>query len=185
MCEANNQVPNTKIRRAFSSVTYSIVLPTMTPGHINQHSTSEVAAGPFRPHGHIDVWLEDEIVYYEAAGPFNVELINALAATQRNFFETITLPHVWASIGVLMGSVMMGLDALARYEEVLAAPKPAAYIPRATAFVIGPDVEGGFIIAPHFRRIFAELHRPMQIFQTSFEAVEWVHDVMKAQPQQT
>jgi hypothetical protein len=156
----------------------------MTPGHINQHSTSEVAAGPFRPHGHIDVWLEDDMVYYEATGPFNVELINALAATQKNFFETLTPPQAWASIGVLLGSVMMGLDALARYKEVLAAPKPAAYIPRATAFVIGPDVEGGFIIAPHFRRIFCELQRPMQIFPTASEAVEWVHDVMKAQPQQ-
>jgi hypothetical protein len=157
----------------------------MTPGHINPHSTSEVTAGTFRPHGHVDVWLEDDIVYYEATGPFNVELINALAATQKNFFETLTPPHVWASIGVLLGSVMMGLDALARYKAVLEAPKPAAYIPRATAFVIGPDVEGGFIIAPHFRRIFTELDRPMQIFQTSNEAVGWVHDVMKAQPQQT
>ncbi len=157
----------------------------MIPGHIIHRSTTEVSTGTFRPHGQIDVWLEGDIVYYEATGPFNIELIHALAATQKSFFETITLPQVWASVGVLMGSVMMGLDALARYQEVLEAPKPVAFIPSATAFVIGPDVEGGFIIAPHFRRIFAELHRPMEIFQTSSEAVRWVHDVMKAQPQQT
>lgn len=121
--------------------------------------------------------MAEDIVYYEASGPFNRELIDALAATQKNFFEKITPPKVWASIGVLKGSVMMGLDALARYEEVLGAPKPTAFIPCATAFVFGPDVEGGSIITPHFRRIFSRLGRPMEIFQTTSEAVGWVHDI--------
>jgi hypothetical protein len=60
-----------------------------------------------------------------------------------------------------------------RYAELMHLPKPAELTPIATAFVMGPDVEGGKLMAPHFGKIYAAIHRPFQVFQTEAEARAW------------
>lgn len=141
-------------------------------------STRLVPVKKFQPHGCIDIWMDGDLLYYEATGPFNTELVDALAVAQMEILNGMTEARPWASIGCVKQSLLMSPDALARYAEIMRAPKPQGRTPVATAFVIGPEVEGRDIIAPHFVTIYADIGRPMQIFQTLEEAKSWAQDMI-------
>lgn len=145
----------------------------MEEGKRLQASTRSIVASGFAPHGHIDIWREGDLLIYEATGPFNVELVSALAVAQQEVMQSMNTTRPWASIGSLKKSALMSLDALARYADIMRAPKPEGWTPVATAFVIGPEVEGGNIMAPHFSKIYADIGRPMQVFQSLHEAMLW------------
>ena len=68
---------------------------------------------------------------------------------------------------------MTSPDGIARYAAIMAAPKPDFMTPVATAFVMGPDVEGNIIMAQHYRKIYRDIHRPFQICATLPEAQAW------------
>ena len=145
----------------------------MEEGKRLQASTRSIVANRFAPHGHIDIWREGDLLIYDATGPFNLELVNALAIAQQQGLQDFNTTRPWASIGSLKKSALMSLDALARYGDIMRAPKPAGWTPVATAFVIGPEVEGGNIMAPLFAKIYADIGRPMQVFQDLNEAIHW------------
>lgn len=122
--------------------------------------------------------MDGDLLYYEATGPFNTELIDALAVAQLDILKKITGTRPWASIGCVRHSLLMSPDAMARYGEIMRTPKPEGKTPAATAFVIGPEVEGRDIITPHFVKIYADIGRPMRIFETLDEAEHWAQEMI-------
>lgn len=143
-------------------------------------STAQVDATRFRPHGRVDMWMENGVLQYEATGPFNAEVFDCMAVTQMEFL--VSLPPIsgpWASICTLRNSAMFTPDAIQRYTELMQSPKPANLEPVATAFVVGPEVEGGKIMAPHFERVYNLIQRPFRIFATKDEAQVWVHGMIQ------
>ena len=141
-------------------------------------STRLVPIKKFQPHGCIDIWMEGDLLYYEATGPFNTELVDALAVAQADILKNITATRPWASISCVKQCVLMSPDAMTRYAEIMRIPKPEGKTPVATAFVIGPEVEGRDIVAPHFVKIYADIERPMQIFETLEDAKRWAQDMI-------
>lgn len=143
----------------------------------NLHSsTSQVPTGKFKAHGQVDIRMEGDLLHYIATGPFNKELLDCLAIAQLNFLQTAQPTGAWVSICTLRESAVTSPDGLARYGEIMRAPKPAGLTPVATAFVIGPDVEGGKLMAPHYAKIYANIARPFQTFLTMAEAQAWARD---------
>ena len=136
-------------------------------------STRLVPVKKFQPHGCIDIWMEGDLLYYEATGSFNTELVDALAVAQLEILKSMTDLRPWASISCVKHSLLMSPDALARYADIMRAPKPEGRTPVATAFVMGPEVEGRDIMSPYFVKIYADIGRPMQIFHTLDEAKRW------------
>lgn len=143
-------------------------------------STTQVPGARFRPHGRVDMWMEDDVLQYEATGPFNVEVVDCLAITQRDYLLSLTIEGPWASIGILRNSAMMTPEGLQRYTELMQSAKPEHLEPVATAFVLGPEIEGGRIMRPHFERIYALIQRPFRIVDTMEEAQQWVRSMVQA-----
>lgn len=143
-------------------------------------STTQVAGTRFRPHGRVDMWMENDVLHYESTGPFNAEVFECLAVTQRDFLLSLPLNGPWASICTLRNSAITTPDGIQRYTELMQSPKPPALEPVATAFVVGPEVEGGRIMATHFVRIYTLIQRPFRIFDTMEEAQQWVHSMIQA-----
>ena len=142
-------------------------------------STTQVDATRFRPHGRVDMWMENGVLQYEATGPFNAEVFDCMAVAQMEFL--LALPPIlgpWASICTLRNSAMCPREAIQRYTQLMQSPKPANLEPVATAFVMGPEVEGGKIMAPHFERVYTLIQRPFRICTTMEEAQAWVHSLM-------
>jgi len=143
-------------------------------------STSQAPGTRFRPHGRVDMWLEDDILQYVSTGPFNAEVFDCLAVTQRDFLLSLSIEGPWASICTLRTSAMTTPDGIQRYTELMQSPKPRHLEPVATAFVVGPEIEGGKIMAPHFERVFRSIQRPFRICTTMEEAREWARGMIEA-----
>lgn len=135
-------------------------------------STTQVKVTPFAPHGQVDIWMEGNLHHYEATGPFNKELVDCLAVAQSDFLQALKPAAPWVSICTVKTSALATPDGLQRYAELIR-KTPPDLIPAATAYVIGPEVEGGQLMAAHFAKIFADVGRPFQTFVTMAEAQHW------------
>ena len=141
-------------------------------------STTKVKLSQFAPHGQVDMWMDGNVLHYEAIGPFNRELVDCLAVTQTNFLQNLSPDGAWASICTVKGSAMATPESLQRYDELMRATKGPGLNPAATAFVMGPGVEGAKIMIPHFAKIFTGIGRPFQAFETLAEAERWAMDIV-------
>ena len=136
--------------------------------------TSQFRTTAFSPHGEIVLWFEDQILYYEVTGPLNTEVIECLALAQMEFLKQYEPQGLWGSIAVCKVSVVMGPQCLARYDSMMSVPKPVGKAPIATAFVMGPDVDGYHLMAPLFAKIYAGIERPFLAVETLEEGRQWV-----------
>lgn len=150
----------------------------MDPARPFTSSTNEVQVGRFAAHGLIEIAMEGDILYYVATGPFNEEVFDRFAIAQASYLSSLQHPTPWASIATFVGCALFTPEALARYTAVMQRPKPSAQTPVATAFVMGPDVEGGNIMASHFRKIYASIQRPFTIVSTREEAQAWAQSML-------
>ncbi len=141
-------------------------------------STGHIKATLFNPHGKVDMWLEDQQVHYQATGPFNRELVDCLEIAQLEFLQKTKPQGAWVSVCNVVDNAMSSPDGIARYGEIMAAPKPPGFTPIATAFVLAPDVEGARIMAPLFTRIYADINRPFRIFETMEQAQAWARSML-------
>lgn len=151
----------------------------MVPDDTHRRSTTEVSALPFTAHGKVDIWAEDDLHLYEATGPFNKELVDGLALAQAGFLQNLQPTTPWVSICIVKASALSTPEGIQRYGELIR-QAPARFTPVATAFVIGPDVEGGRLMAPRFARIFEEAGRPFATFETLDEARRWAQSRLAA-----
>ena len=150
-------------------------MPTKPPAKI---STAQVENTRFAQHGLVEIWMEGDVMYYEATGPFNAELVDSLAIAQRDFLLSAKPSGLWVSICTVLVSAMTSPEGIARYAAIMAAPKPDNMVPIATAFVLSPEVEGGAILAPHYARIYKDINRTFQIFRTLPEAQAWAQELL-------
>ena len=142
-------------------------------------STARITGKQFQAHGQVDIWMDGDLLHYVATGPFNRELIDCLAIAQLEFLQSMHPNGPWVSVCDVKKSAVGGPDTLERYAEIMRAPKPHGLTPVGTAFVIGPDVEGGRLMGPLFAQIFADIQRPFRIFQTMAEAQTWARDMIE------
>ena len=147
---------------------------------ITKVSTKEVAVTGFAPHGVIEIFMEGDVLHYECTGPFNREAFDAMAVAQMAFLVNLKHPGPWASIAIGRESVMSSPDGIQRYSELMHTKLPPELSAVATAFVIGPDVEGGAIMGPYFAKIYAEIGRPFKLFTTLGEAMQWAQSIVDA-----
>jgi hypothetical protein len=145
-------------------------MPSTTPP---KSSTKLVKTAQFTPHGVVDIWMDDQLMHYEATGPFNVELVDCLAIAQRDYLLASRPEGAWVSVCTVLRSAMASPESIARYAAVMAAPKPDNMVPCATAFVIAPEVEGGAIMTPHFAKIYDDIGRPFAVFESLAAAQGW------------
>jgi hypothetical protein len=155
----------------------------MAPNRPFSSSTNQVQVSRFAAHGLIEIGMKGDILYYTATGPFNEELFDRFAIAQASYLSTLQHPTPWVSIATFLDCALFTPEAIARYTAVMQSPKPHGLAPVATAFVIGPDVEGGKIMAPHFRKIYDSIQRPFTIVSTLEDAQSWARSMLDTSAQ--
>lgn len=143
-------------------------------------STDEVKVTQFAPHGRVDIAMDGDVLQYTCTGPFNKELFDCMAVAQAAMLRSLERTGPWASIATFVGSAMCPPDGIQRYTELIQTQLPPEQTPVATAFVVGPDIEGGRIMESHFTEIFASIGRPFAVFSTMAEARDWVQPLLDA-----
>lgn len=143
-------------------------------GILKKKCTDEITPSQFAAHGRVEMFFDGDILNYEASGPFNRELFESLALAQLEFLSTSSHDGPWASICLVSTSMLTSPEGLARYEEMIRAPKPDRFTPVATAFVVPPEVEGGKLMQPLLSAIFVRVGRPFRWFENMAQAKAWV-----------
>jgi hypothetical protein len=133
-------------------------------------STDDFDPQRFRPHGRVNFTREGDLVICEAVGPFNKELIEALASTELDLIQDMKkLPH-WGDIVVIKNSALASPEALQAFTEYLTELGRNNMNSLVTAMVIDDDVEGGAFMATHLVNAYAEAGINLQIFKKLNEA---------------
>ncbi len=117
-----------------------------------KNSTDHYQHGQFRAHGRVEMHLKGNIIYVDAHGPFNLELINALVA-------------------------LASLEVLEAHKQLLVMLKGAGLAHKATANVIPENLEGAEFTAPIAAQNYAEIGWPFRIFQSMEDAENWIHSL--------
>lgn len=138
------------------------------------------AAGSFRPHGQVEIWTEGSVVRIEAQGPFNREAVQAVGRAMRDLFAERPVGRVFADILVMRDSLIASPDALAAFEQFLAAMSAAGFAPEVVAYVVAPEVEGRSLMLPLFTEIYARHGREFAAFECMAEAEAWVRERLAA-----
>ncbi len=144
-------------------------------------STDDVVQSRFAPHGRVEMRFEGDILFYEATGPFNRELVDSLAIAQRDILTTATPQRPWVSVSIMRRSMLASPDAFARYSEMMHTPRPAQFTPLASAYVVAPDVEGRSLMLPKYEAIHIASGRIFQSFTQLDDALVWARSLIDAE----
>jgi hypothetical protein len=134
-----------------------------------QNIIAPFAAGRFLPHGHIEHWMEGNVLFFEAAGPFNKETVDALIRGRAQWLPAYQLDGPFANLALFRDSVLVTPDAFEAFRSYV-----SGYTSSGTAFVIPSSVEGASTMGPHFERLFASLAHPFRIFGDRDSAEHWI-----------
>jgi hypothetical protein len=138
-----------------------------------RHRTDEFAQGAFQPHGLVEVWLDGRNLRYDAVGPFNRELIRAIAKAQHDIMLAAKARGPCVEIVTIRESALVTPDGLAELAAILQDVNHQGLAPLAVAYVMAPDVEGASLMAPVFRKRYQDQGRVFQVFETLEDAQTW------------
>jgi hypothetical protein len=143
----------------------------------NSNSTEQFEASRFKPHGRVEYVAEANWLYATAIGPFNEELMDALAAMANVWFPTMAAKGAWAHIVTFEKSAMCAPVVLARLSQAMRELVQLGVEPVVTAFVLPPSVEGALLMGPLYAQAFDKAGARFAYFP-SFEAARaWAASV--------
>jgi hypothetical protein len=118
------------------------------------NSTEQFEASKFKPHGRVEYVANSNWLYGTAIGPFNEELMAALAAMANVWFPAMATKGSWAHLATFQKSAMCAPVVLERLTRALSELTKMGVAPEATAFVFPPDVEGAVLMGPLYAQAF-------------------------------
>lgn len=145
-----------------------------------RHSTDQFSDSDFRPHGLVEVWLEGNVLRYDAVGPFNRELVRAIAQAQHDIMVAARAAGPFVEVVTIRASALVTPDGLAELALILNDVNQQGLAPLAVAYVMAADVEGASIMAPVFRRRYEDQGRVFQVFKELEDAQAWAQTLLDA-----
>ena len=147
---------------------------------MNRFSTKDVDFQRFRPHGRIDLSIANErIAIYDAEGPFNRELIIAIAEVEQTALKVLREKGCFGKVVVFNKSCMAPAETLEQLHEHLIEQRSDGTC-HVTAFVIPGDIEGSGMMASQYQRCYKDTGVPFRIFADQQGAVEWISEALEA-----
>jgi len=143
-----------------------------------KRNTDQANVTRFTQHGHMECRVEGDILFNEATGPFNAEIIAAIQLIQRDLLDIVNKQDQWAQAYVFHESVLCSPDTVDALKNYLSELKGKMKKPVATAFVMAPDVEGRAMMAPHYRQVYEQAQLNFQLFDTVAEAQIWMRAML-------
>ncbi|MDZ7938741.1 MAG: hypothetical protein U5M53_10865 [Rhodoferax sp.] len=144
-------------------------------------STDGLGSPLFPPHGRAQWRFDGQVLRSDVVGPFNKELAQLVGPVLREAFAYLVARGPCAELVVIRKSAMAGPDVLAALAQGLGQLVQARLTPCATAFVMGPEVEGHQVMPMMLKRSYAAAGWPaFQVFETEAEAEVWLQAQLAA-----
>jgi hypothetical protein len=137
-------------------------------------STDQFQPRYFRPHGRIESRVHGNLVVHEAIGPFNQEIIEAMAVVLRESLQTLKQQGRWGQVIVFRQSALTSPETLSALNAYTTQRSKDGLAPVATAYVMDASVEGCHLMEAPFRNVYSESTVQFDIFSTEADAITWV-----------
>ncbi|GGC70682.1 hypothetical protein [Undibacterium terreum] len=144
-------------------------------------STDDILIGAFRPHGRVDVRIENGIIYSDAYGPFNIELIHALVRIQRRLVAQGKLTGPLGEVIHIFSSALAGREVVDVLTQAMDRANLEGRGRVGAAFLIGPEVEGISIMLPAILACYAKVGVPSRVFERLEDAENWIRGLLDAE----
>jgi hypothetical protein len=141
-------------------------------------STDDVNPGKFRPHGRIHFTKEHNVLICEATGPFNRELIGALAELEHSMIGEMLAYEHWADIVVIKENAMASPEDLIAFTEYLTSMGRNNMNSLVTAMVIGDEVIGADIMTHQIVDAYMDAGINLNIFKRLHDAKVFVRLIL-------
>jgi len=141
-------------------------------------STTNVRQRIFCAHGIVNMTFDGNLARYEAWGPFNDELVTAYIAIQEQILPEMAAKNRWGDLTVFHVSMMASPSTFAKFAEDLKASALQGLAPYATAFVVGPDVEGGQLMGQLLHKCYSNAGLLFMVFPEVTEAEGWLQTTL-------
>jgi len=135
----------------------------MTPKKIK--STDDLNPQKFRPHGRVTFIKDDNVLICEAHGPFDRELITAIAELELSMVYEMQKCGQWADIIVIKENATTSAECLAAFTDYLSQLGRANMHSLVTAMVIDDNVIGADVMTPQFINTYAEAGLNLNVFK--------------------
>lgn len=146
-----------------------------------KQSTSDIKdKAPFKAHGKAEYEVKGRVVYVQAVGPFNAELVPIISQTIARLIGPLTQSGNWVQIITFHNSAMGSPVAVSEFAVLLRARHTNPATNPVVALVLRPEVEGAGIMSPVIRKCYADAGVECKAFTRLEEAQQWV-DTLLAQ----
>lgn len=140
-----------------------------------KQSTSDIKdKGPFKAHGKADYEVKGRVVYVQAVGPFNAELVPVISQTIAKLIGLLAQSGNWAQIVTFHNSAMGSPVAVGEFAVSLRARYTNPATNPVVALVLRPEVEGAGIMSPVIRKCYADAGVECNAFTRLEDAQQWV-----------
>lgn len=143
-----------------------------------------MGAKAFPAHGAVDQAVAQvaggSVVYIEATGPFNREMVDQVREIHTPTFRDAAARGPFGHITTFHVSMMATPDAFTAFAALIAEWNGIGILPTASAYVVGPGVEGKSIVEIHYRRAWEGTR--FEIFEHRDEAEAWIARALAGTP---
>lgn len=136
-------------------------------------STDDFDPGKFRPHGRVQYEEQGRVLWSNATGPFNAELIDALTDLVKSTFPGMAAKGPWVNICLFRTSAMCSPEVLTIFTAMMKQIVALNLAPTGAAFILTPDVEGASVMGPLYEKCFQDAGIRYASFSSIEQACEW------------
>lgn len=140
------------------------------------YSTDEFNTERFHLHGRVSLsFLDEHIVKYTAKGPFNEEMIAAVA----KLLEEHIVPFkqhtpLWGEIVVFEESCMISDETLGIFEGLIQKLKAQNLTAAVAAFVFPEGIEGASLMPSRYAQAYEKIAMPFEVFKDEEAGLAWL-----------
>ena len=124
--------------------------------------------------GRLQLAMDGRVLICTATGPFDPEFINALPEQTVDVLDQLARTGKWAAIVKFQTSALTSLSALTLLKRNIKSLVQSGRNPVAYALVMGPDVEGAYLMTALYLQCYVENGLPAKAFETVELARAWI-----------
>lgn len=139
-------------------------------------STTQYKAELFSVHGHVEFSRAGQVLTCTATGPFNKELIDAIAHIQAEILPELMQNGAWQAMVIIRSNALATPDALSAFTGYLRQQLTQGIASSATAIYVEPDAQGGKFMGVKIAQCYQDADLVHQLFGDIESAKQWLID---------